>query len=326
MNPLAPFVRQFGFAMLDGGLSTELERQGADLDDPLWTSRVLLDDPDRIRAMHRAFLASGADVIATVTYQASVDGFMRAGLDRDAARAIMRSAVEIAVDERERFWSDSANRAGRLRPLVALSLGPYGACLHDGSEYHGNYPAGGAGLRDFHRRRLEVLADTPADLVAFETIPSLEEAEALLDVLPRFPELQAWISFSARDGAHVAHGEPFAECAARVAKCPQVLAVGVNCTAPQNVAPLLATAAGVSIPLVAYPNSGEKWDARAQRWRGDACDAMDVVAWLRLGARLIGGCCRTGASDIAKMKTALRDAVDSGLSIARGKAQDRVVE
>ena len=274
MNPLAPFLDTYGFAMLDGGISTELERHGADLDDPLWTSRVLLDAPERIGAMHRAFLDNGADIIATTTYQASIAGFLGAGLDEASARRTMREAVDIAVATRNAFWSIPANRGGRLRPLVAVSLGPYGACLHDGSEYHGNYAADAGKLRAFHRERIALLADAGGDLFAFETIPSLAEAEILLDLLPEFPGLKAWLSFSCRDERHVAHGEPFADCARRAAESPQVLAVGVNCTAPENIAPLLASAAGIDAPLVAYPNSGEKWDAEAQCWRGEACDQM----------------------------------------------------
>ena len=153
-----------------------------------------------------------------------------------------------------------------------------------------------------------------------------EPTEVLCGLLAEFPDRQAWVSFSARDGRHVAHGEPFAECAARVAACPQVIAVGVNCTAPENVAPLLAAAAHVGIPLAAYPNSGERWDAGAQRWHGEVCAAMDVAQWYRLGARLVGGCCRTTSRDVAAMRRILSDAAGSGMAIAHGKAQDRVVE
>ena len=156
---------------------------------------------------------------------------------------------------------------------------------------------------------IAVLADAGGDLFAFETIPSLAEAELLLDLLPEFPGVRAWLSFSCRDHGHVAHGEPFADCARRAADSPQVLAVGVNCTAPEHIAPLLRAAAGIDRPLVAYPNSGEEWDAEAQRWCGEACDRMDVAEWHRLGARLIGGCCRTVASDIARMKQSLRESL-----------------
>lgn len=312
--------------MLDGGISTELERHGADLDDPLWTSRVLLDAPERVRAMHRAFLEAGADVIATCSYQASLPGFLRAGLDPNAARRTMRGAVELAVEERNRFWSVPTHRSGRLRPLVAVSLGPYGACLHDGSEYHGEYGVDDETVRAFHRERIGLLADSGGDLFAFETIPSRREAEILLDLLPDFPALRAWISFSCRDGGRVAHGEPFAECARLAAAAPQVLAVGVNCTAPRNVAPLLTAAAGLVKPLAAYPNSGERWDAKAQRWCGEACEDMDVVAWHRLGARLLGGCCRTAAGDIARMRGALSAGLRGPMAIARGKGEDTIVE
>lgn len=326
MNPLVPFLDRQGFVMLDGGISTELERHGANLDDPLWTSRVLLDAPGRVRAMHRAFLEAGADVIATCSYQASIAGFRRADLDEATARRTMRGAVELAVEERNRFWSMPSSRAGRLRPLVAVSLGPYGACLHDGSEYHGEYGVDDGVLRAFHRERIALLADAGGDLFAFETIPSRREAEILLDLLPGFPGLKAWISFSCRDGGHVAHGEPFAECARLAAAAPQVLAVGVNCTAPRNIAPLLTAAAGLGKPLVAYPNSGERWDAGAQQWCGEACDDMDVLAWHRLGARLLGGCCRTAAEDIARMRGTLRAGLGDPLAIARGKGQDTIVE
>ena len=310
MNPLAPFFEKQGFAMLDGGLSTQLERVGAELEGELWTSRVLIERPDLVALAHRQFLEGGADLLATATYQASVEGLMRAGLSQDKAGEQIREAVRIAVRVRDEFWMKPSNRAGRLRPLVAVSLGPYGACQHDGSEYHGNYGLDKASLIGFHRPRLELLADCGADLFAFETFPSLLEAEAIFDLLPEFPGIRGWISFSCRDPLHVAHGETFQECAARAAKNSQILAVGVNCTDPANLASLLASASGTGIPLAAYPNSGEYWDAKAQQWRGQAWASMDVAGWHRLGARLIGGCCRTTAADIRLMRTVLEQKPD----------------
>ena len=295
--------------MLDGGLSTQLERLGANLEGELWTAGVLLDHPELLEKAHEQFLAGGADVIATSTYQASVEGFERAGLSADEAARIMVRSIEIAVCARDTFWSREANRKERLRPLVAASLGPYGACLHDGSEYHGEYGLTRSEIEDFHRRRIAVLADSPADLFAFETFPSLAEAEALIGVLPEFPQVNAWLSFSCKDERHVAHGEPFAECAALAASSEQVIAVGVNCLPPANVPELLDTAGDCGLPLAAYPNSGEHWDAGTQAWRGNACDHMDVAAWYRHGARLVGGCCRTHADDIGRMRSQLQDAL-----------------
>ncbi|MEE4216571.1 MAG: homocysteine S-methyltransferase [Xanthomonadales bacterium] len=309
MNPLKPFFDKQGFAMLDGGLSTQLELNGADLSGALWTTRVLIDQPALVVDAQRQFLEAGADVIATATYQASTAGLVRAGLGHDEAGRLMRGAVGLAVDARDEFWSEPENRAGRLRPLVAASLGPYGACQHDGSEYHGNYTLDKVALADFHRPRIEILANCGADLFAFETFPSLLEAEAVIELLEDFPDIHAWVSFSCRDGLHVAHGETFADCAALVESSSQVVAVGVNCLAPGIVSLLLESVRHIEMPLAVYPNSGEYWNAELQQWMGQACDSMDVVAWHRLGARLIGGCCRTSAEDIRGMRSRLEGAI-----------------
>lgn len=313
MNPLAPFLKNDGFVMLDGGLSTQLEQVGANMKGELWTSRVLLEQPELLHQVHRQFLESGADVIATATYQASVDGFERAGLTAEEGLSLMQKAVRIAVQERDDFWSEPGNREGRLRPLVAASLGPYGACLHDGSEYHGNYAIGVGELLEFHRARIGALADSGADLFAFETVPSMLEAKAVFQALSEFPDLFAWISFSCRDDRHVAHGELFSDCAELAAQQEQVVAVGVNCLPPENVSGLLQSVADQGLPLAVYPNSGEYWDAEAQQWRGQVCGDMDVAGWYRHGARLIGGCCRTLSKDIQQMRSSLKAALGLGL-------------
>jgi homocysteine S-methyltransferase len=309
MNPLKPIIDSNGYAMLDGGLSTQLERLGAKLEGELWTSRVLIDQPGLVSQAHRAFLEAGADIIATATYQASIKGFIRSGLAPDEAARLMRGAVGLAVEARDEFWSDRKNRAGRQRPLVAVSLGPYGACLHDGSEYSGDYGLGKEELIEFHKPRVALLEAAGADLFAFETFPSLLEAQAVFELLEDFPEIHAWISFSCRDETHVAHGEPFAECVRQAGEQPRIVAVGVNCLPPENVPSLLASAHGTNLPLAAYPNSGEHWDAGAQQWRGQVVGTMDVGAWHHLGARLIGGCCRTTADDIRTMRSYLEAAL-----------------
>ncbi|MBT8040573.1 MAG: homocysteine S-methyltransferase [Gammaproteobacteria bacterium] len=313
MNPLTPFLQQQGFVMLDGGLSTQLERLGADITGELWTFRVLLEQPELLERAHAAFLDGGADIVATASYQASIEGLQRAGYSAGDAKRLMRHSVAIAARARDAYWSRARDGGGRLCPLVATSLGPYGACLHDGSEYHGKYTLTRAELADFHRRRIAILSDAGADLFAFETFPSLAEAEALLDVLPEFPKLRAWLSFTCRDEKKVAHGEPFAECAALATSCENLVAVGINCLDPLKVPALLDTAAGCGLPLMAYPNSGEYWDADAQEWRGDPRKHMNVAAWRRHGARLIGGCCRTDADDIRQMRGALENTFRSGM-------------
>jgi homocysteine S-methyltransferase len=304
-NPLRSFLDQQGFVVLDGGLATELEARGADLDHFLWSARLLAEAPGLLRAVHFDYLVAGADIIATATYQASFGGFAKAGYSRAQAEHLMRLSVDLALQAREEFWSREELRQGRLRPLVAASIGPYGACLHDGSEYHGNYEVGAPELRDFHRARMDVLADTAADLFAFETIPSRLEAEVLIEVLAEYPAHCAWLSFSCRDGIHVCHGEPFAECAAPADQSAQIVAVGVNCTAPEHIDSLLESVQTLRTPRVVYPNSGERWVAGENRWAGQGCRGLTAAEWHRRGARLIGGCCRTGPEDIRRVRAEL---------------------
>lgn len=306
-NPLQSFLEDQGFVVLDGGLATELEKRGADLDHFLWSAKLLAEAPQLIRDVHADYLAAGADVIATATYQASLEGFARAGFPARQGRRLMQLSVDLAVEARERFWSSTRGQDTRLRPLIAASIGPFGASLHDGSEYHGNYDIEPADLRDFHRARMDILADTEVDLFAFETIPSRQEAEVLIELLKDYPARSAWLSFSCRDGACVSHGESFADCAALADATEQIIAVGINCTAPQYINTLLESARDVRTPLVVYPNSGEHWIAAENRWAGEACDGFAIRDWFARGARLIGGCCRTGPGDVRAIRAALTE-------------------
>ncbi|MFQ5350419.1 MAG: homocysteine S-methyltransferase, partial [Thermoanaerobaculia bacterium] len=217
-------------AVLDGGLATELEARGHDIGDELWSARLLLDDPESIRRLHLDYLEAGADCIVSASYQASVEGFVPRGLSEAEAEATLRRAVELARAARDEFWRSAGHRTDRSRPLVAASVGPYGAFLADGSEYTGDYGLDADGLARFHRRRLEILAGCGADLLACETIPSAVEAGVLADLLAELPACHAWISFSCRDGERLRDGTEIARIAARLADSPRVVAVGVNCT------------------------------------------------------------------------------------------------
>ena len=302
VDPLQAFLTRQGFVMLDGGLATELEKRGADLDHDLWSAKMLFDAPEMISQVHADFLKAGADIIATSSYQASFEGFHQAGYRHGQAERLMRLSIDLALLARETFWARSEYRHQRLRPLVAASIGPYGACLHDGSEYHGNYGIDKNALINFHRPRMQVLADTGADIFAFETIPSLLEAEALLELFREFPGRFAWLSYSCRDEEHISHGERFSEGVALAESSDQIMAVGLNCTAPQYATRLLETATA-TVPLVVYPNSGEQWNPDGNQWTGDGCAKMPVLDWYKAGARLIGGCCRTSIDEITRMRT-----------------------
>lgn len=308
-NPLAAFLERQGFVVLDGGLATTLEARGHELDSTLWSAALLRDDPGAVRDVHRAFLEAGADVVATAGYQASFAGFEEAGLGEGDAVELFRRSVAIAVEARDGFWADPANREGRLRPLVAASVGPYGAYLADGSEYDGRYGLPASDLDAFHRRRFRLLADSAADLVACETIPSGPEARVLLEILEDTPGAWAWLSFCCRDAAHLHDGTPLAEVVRACEGASRVAAVGVNCVAPSLVAGLVDTIrAETSLPLLVYPNSGEGWDAERGAWTGRGSSdrvAASAPSWLEAGARGVGGCCRVGPEAIRALRERL---------------------
>lgn len=293
--------------MLDGGLSTELEHRGYDLSSSLWSARLLLDDPGAVLAVHRAFLQAGAQVLTTASYQASLEGFARAGLAPAQARSLFARSVELA---REAF--EATGRSG----WVAGSAGPYGAMLADGSEYTGDYgpSVGLPELRAFHRTQFAQLRDAGADVLACETIPSLAETQAVVEELERL-EHPGWLSLTTVTGpdgvVRTRVGEAAADAFALAAGADQVIAVGVNCTAPDGVSAAVRVAASVSgKPVVVYPNSGEAWNAAAHTWTGPARSrtftAGPLQEWLDGGTRLIGGCCRVGPDQIAELAALLR--------------------
>ena len=307
VNPLAALLANRPFVVLDGGLATELEARGIDLDDPLWSARALLEAPEAIEAVHRAYFEAGADVAITATYQATFEGLARRGLDREAATEVMLRAIALAERARDAVAAAELAAGGApVRRLVAASVGGWGAARADGSEYRGDYGLSVTELARFHRDRLTLLA-RHAELVACETIPCLAEARALAEVLGGIPDAAAWVSFTCRDDAHVRTGEPLEACVDAVADLRQVVAVGVNCVAPRYVEALVERiATRTDKPIVAYPNAGEGYDAptanRAGRWTGTPVPpegfADAAKAWIAAGARLVGGCCRTGPAHI----------------------------
>ncbi|MFG1808463.1 homocysteine S-methyltransferase [Streptomyces sp. NPDC049040] len=286
-----------GTLVLDGGLSNQLAAQGCDLSDPLWTARLLADDPGQIQAAHRAYVRAGADVLITAGYQASHQGFARRGIGRAEASALLRRSVDLA------------RRAAAARPgvRVAASVGPYGAVLADGSEYRGRYGLTVRELTEFHRPRIEAVAAAAPDVLALETVPDIDEAEAMLRAAAP-TGLPVWLSYTI-DGVSTRAGQPLSEAFALAAGRDEVVAVGVNCCAPRDVTAAVELAAATGKPAVAYPNSGERWNAAARRWEGaPAFSPALATAWQASGARLIGGCCRIGPPAITALRAALRGA------------------
>jgi homocysteine S-methyltransferase len=297
--------------ILDGALGTELEARGHDLSDRLWSARLLLGDPAAIGAIHRAYFAAGAQVATTASYQATVPGFVASGYRPEEALAAIASSVRLAQRARDAHADMAGLDPGTL--LVAGSCGPYGAMLADGSEYRGDYDPGETVLRDVHAPRIDTLLEAGADLLAFETIPTVREAEVLVRLLDE-RDATGWLSYQCRDGGRIADGEPLETAMAVGDGAAGLVAIGVNCTPPRHLPELLSRAAAVTdLPLIAYPNGGDRWDAQARRWRAEAgvegagFEAAAVSGWTALGAGWVGGCCGTGPSEIRALADRLDD-------------------
>jgi homocysteine S-methyltransferase len=309
-NPITPFLERQGTLILDGGLATELERHGCDLSDDLWSARLLRDDPDTIRQVHLDYYWAGADCCTSASYQATIPGFVRKGLTAGEARELIRLSIRLTIEARTAFWTVVEGQTKRLRPIVAASIGPYGAYLADGSEYRGDYDLDEAGLLNFHRERWELLAGSGADILACETIPSLAEARVLARLLEETPDVYAWFSFSCRDGKYIGDGTPIAECAAFLCDIERVAAVGVNCTPPRFIPDLIrAITAVTDKPVIVYPNSGETYDPILKHWLGESVPSEFGTysrEWRKLGAGLLGGCCRTTPDHIRQISDRFR--------------------
>jgi len=302
MNPIDTILKDYPVMILDGAFSTELERRGCDIKDDLWSAKILMEQPEIIKKVHADYFVAGADCAITASYQASIEGFMRKGLTKEEALQLIQLSVELAVSARDEFWLNPENQKNRPKPLVAASVGPYGAFLADGSEYRGDYTITEQDLLEFHRPRLKALIEAKPDILACETLPCLLEAKVIVKLLQELSTIHAWFSFSAKDGLHISNGERIAHCATWLDKQSQVAAIGINCTAPQYAESLIKEIKSNSVkPIIVYPNSGEQYDADAKVWQGLSAEASfgsSAHRWFEQGARLIGGCCRTTPEDI----------------------------
>lgn len=272
---------------------------------------MLIKQPDEIVAIHRAYLDAGADCIISSSYQATISGFVLEGLSKTSAKNLIKKTVTIAQEARDDFLNRTADKT-RIRPVIAASIGPYGAFLANGAEYRGDYKLTSKMLKDFHQPRWELLAQTSADLFACETIPSIREAEALNQLLSDTPHIQAWMSFSCKDGEHISDGTPIEECVSLLEDNEQFIAIGINCTAPAYVLSLIRKIARCETKkrIIVYPNSGERYDSSLKKWEGiRSTDNFSnlSIEWHRAGACMIGGCCRTGPDYISAIRYKLKE-------------------
>lgn len=303
--------------VLDGAFGTELEKYGVDVNDPLWSAKALFENRESIKAVHRSYLEAGAHIIESSGYQATISGFMDKGFSREEAQDLLAESVKLALEARDEFvaqdkvagearTSSSSESKTQVGPYVAASVGPYGAYLADGSEYRGDYGVSVEDLVAFHAERLSIFAEEGPDIFACETVPCLQEAEALVKLVsdPKIGrDIPAWISFSCKDSLHISSGETMAEAAAYLDGIDSIVAIGINCTHPSHVESLIGEIRNHSDkPIVVYPNTGELYDSHTKTWHGEG-EAFERYAnsWYQAGARIIGGCCRTTPAIIGRL-------------------------
>mmetsp|Transcript_49798 Transcript_49798/g.125208 ORF Transcript_49798/g.125208 Transcript_49798/m.125208 type:complete len:324 (+) Transcript_49798:204-1175(+) len=316
MDALDDLLHKRDVVILDGGLATHLETLGADISHPLWSFKMLIEQPELVKQAHLDYMLAGSDIVITSSYQATLPVLAKHGFDRTQAIALLKKSVQVAIDAREDFMQQQPTQG---RPLVAASVGPYGASTCDGAEYHGHYGLTCAELAEFHRDRMEVLVGCSPDILAVETVPSFLEVQAITALLQEVaPGVPAWVAVSCRDGCTMNDGTPIQSFHSHMNGVQrQALTLpGINCTHPEFVTPLLSAMSagrraggGACQPFVVYPNSGEGWDAVAKAWvpneLGLSSFEQTALQWRALGARVIGGCCRTGPTHIRLLRSQL---------------------
>ena len=310
MNTIEEILQKQKVFILDGALGTQIQKNGHDVNDSLWSAKFLNEDTSVIKKVHKQYLEAGADCIITSSYQASLEGFLEKGFSKEKAIELIKLSINIAKEARDEFWETFEDKQTRVKPLVAASIGPYGAYLADGSEYSGDYKISDEELKDFHKKRLEIIVETNPDILACETIPLLKEAKIISDLLKQYPHITSWITFSAKNENYTNAGDDIKECMTYLNTQEHISAVGINCTAPQYIPMLIENIKSVcSKPIVIYPNGGSRYNPITKLWERGELSAQDFAKlaylWYTKGATVIGGCCETTPNEIECIRKTL---------------------
>lgn len=306
INPFEAILNEKGYAIIDGALATELQNRGCDLNDPLWSAKILIDQPQLITDVHYDYFIAGADCAITASYQATSLGFAKRGLSKTQSLALIKKSVDVAIQAKTKYQQITGNN----RPLIiAGSVGPYGAYLADGSEYTGNYHLTDNQMLDFHYDRIYVLVESGVDILAFETMPSFAEIKVLANIIKQLKNTACWFTFTLRDSQHLSDGTQLKDVIEFLNSIEQVTMVGINCIAIEKVTDALITLNKLTNkPLIVYPNSGEQYDVKSKTWMASNHQytlTNQLADWQKNGAKLIGGCCRTTPHDISNISTNL---------------------
>lgn len=302
-NPIKPILEQKKHMIIDGALASELQRRGCDLNDSLWSAKVLIEQPELIQQVHYDYFKAGADCAITASYQATPMGFAQKGIELEESIKLIKTSVKLAQQAKMQYLNDIKEDKALL---IAGSVGPYGAYLANGSEYTGDYQLSESEFIAFHKDRVTALIDAGVDILACETMPSFLEIKALVKLIQQFPMVNCWFSLTLKDQQHISDGTPLTEVIEYLNSIEQIVSVGINCIALEKVTPALEVLSKLtSKPLIVYPNSGEQYDPTTKQWHKNhhhnCTFANQLDTWIKLGAKLIGGCCQTTPEDIVEI-------------------------
>ncbi|MBI0029549.1 MULTISPECIES: homocysteine S-methyltransferase [unclassified Gilliamella] len=302
-NPIKPLLEQKKHMIIDGALASELQRRGCDLNDSLWSAKVLIEQPELIQQVHYDYFKAGADCAITASYQATPMGFAQKGIELEESIKLIKTSVKLAQQAKMQYLNDIKEDKALL---IAGSVGPYGAYLANGSEYTGDYQLSESEFIAFHKDRVTALIDAGVDILACETMPSFLEIKALTKLIQQFPMVNCWFSLTLKDQQHISDGTPLTEVIEYLNSIEQIVSVGINCIALEKVTPALEVLSKLtSKPLIVYPNSGEEYDPTTKQWHKNhhhnCTFANQLDTWIKLGAKLIGGCCQTTPEDIVEI-------------------------
>ena len=302
-NPIKTLLEQKKHIVIDGALASELQRRGCDLNDSLWSAKVLIEQPELIQQVHYDYFVAGADCAITASYQATPMGFAPKGIELEESIKLIKTSVKLAQQAKMQYLNDIKQDKALL---IAGSVGPYGAYLANGSEYTGDYQLSESEFIAFHKDRVAALIDVGVDILACETMPSFLEIKALAKLIQQFPMVNCWFSLTLKDQKHISDGTPLTEVIEYLNSIEQIVSVGINCIALEKVTPALEVLSKLtSKPLIVYPNSGEQYDPTTKQWHKNhhhnCTFANQLDTWIKLGAKLIGGCCQTTPEDIVEI-------------------------
>ena len=302
-NPIKPILEQKKHMIIDGALASELQRRGCDLNDSLWSAKVLIEQPELIQQVHYDYFVAGADCAITASYQATPMGFAPKGIELEESIKLIKTSVKLAQQAKMQYLNDIKQDKALF---IAGSVGPYGAYLANGSEYTGDYQLSESEFIAFHKDRVAALIDAGVDILSCETMPSFLEIKALAKLIQQFPMVNCWFSLTLKDQKHISDGTPLTEVIEYLNSIEQIVSVGINCIALEKVTPALEVLSKLtSKPLIVYPNSGEQYDPTTKQWHKNhdhnCTFANQLDVWINLGAKLIGGCCQTTPDDIVEI-------------------------